>query len=80
MPLSFVQRRAQNLCMVSTAKFGEQIRLWRNVQSLTLHDLARRAEVHYTTVNAIENGRREPAAEQVKRLAAALNMPYDYAR
>ena len=61
--------------MTVTSPFGQQLRHWRNVRSLSQLELALRAEVSTRHLSFMETGRSRPTDEMVLRLAEALSLP-----
>jgi len=53
------------------------LRVWRNHRGLTLHDLEQRCEVTDAAVSQIENRKRQPSVDLLKRLAKALAVDVD---
>jgi transcriptional regulator with XRE-family HTH domain len=53
---------------------GLLLRQWRDRRGLSLHALAKRADVHYVTITRIENGRMSPTVALLEKLAAALDI------
>lgn len=56
----------------SPAQLGAAIRLFREERALTIEDLAAEAEIHWTYLSGIENGRRNPSWVVVTKLSSAL--------
>lgn len=54
--------------------FGRRLRALRQERHLTLEDLAARAGLHWTYVGGIERGERNPALDNINRLARALSV------
>lgn len=65
--------RAERMFVVS---LGQRVRFLRRVRRLTTRDLAARAGMPPSTVNAVELGVRVPSAVVLLRLAAALQVPW----
>ncbi len=62
-------------------RFGRTMREYRRRAGLTQQQLANRAEIDRATVSLIENGREEPRADTVRRLATVLGVnPADFWR
>jgi transcriptional regulator with XRE-family HTH domain len=61
--------------MTATTPFGQQLRHWRSVRSLSQLELALRAEVSVRHLSFMETGRSRPTDEMVLRLAEALSLP-----
>ncbi|MCB2211531.1 helix-turn-helix domain-containing protein [bacterium] len=62
-------------------RFGRTMREYRRRAGLTQQQLADRAEIDRATVSLIENGREEPRADTVRRLATVLGVnPADFWR
>lgn len=61
--------------MSVTTPFGEQLRHWRSVRSLSQLELALRAETSPRHLSFMETGRSRPTDEMVLRLAEALSLP-----
>jgi len=57
--------------------FGTLVRERRNERGMTVTDLAERLGVSKSYASMLENGARPPSAEQVKALAAILDIPAD---
>jgi len=53
------------------------LRVWREHRGLTLHDLALRCEVTDAAISQIENHKRQPSVDLLKRLATALTVEVD---
>ncbi len=53
------------------------LRVWREYRGLTLHDLAQRCEVTDAAISQIENHKRQPSVDLLKRLATALAVEVD---
>jgi len=53
------------------------LRIWREHRGLTLHDLAQRCEVTDAAISQIENHKRQPSVDLLKRLATALAVEVD---
>lgn len=53
-------------------KLGNKIRELRKKKNLTQEELAYNAELDYSYINQIENGKRNPSIEAVERIAKAL--------
>lgn len=61
------------LIMVNINKaLGKNIRALRKKKELTQEELAYKAELDYSYINQIENGKRNPSMEAVERIAKAL--------
>jgi transcriptional regulator with XRE-family HTH domain len=60
--------------MDASRRFGENILRIRQARKLSQESLAELAAVHRTQITLIENGRRQPRAETVVRLAGALEV------
>ncbi len=58
---------------MSPAQFGAAIRLFRQSRALTIEDLAAKADIHWTYLSGIENGRRNPSWVVVTKLSSALD-------
>ena len=58
----------------TSAQLGAAIRRLRSSRDLSIEDLAAAAEIHWTSVSRIENGRQNPGWEAVAKLAAALEV------
>lgn len=61
--------------MTATSPFGQQLRHWRSLRSLSQLELALRAEVSVRHLSFMETGRSRPTDEMVLRLAEALSLP-----
>ena len=55
-------------------KLGETIREIRKQQQITQEELAYRAQLDYSYINQIENGKRNPSMHAVRRIAQALGV------
>ncbi|HEY3491639.1 MAG TPA: helix-turn-helix transcriptional regulator, partial [Solirubrobacterales bacterium] len=70
-----------SLCgLMSTANpphptIGETIRTLRHRAGLSQEDLAEASGIHTTEISRLENGRRNPKWETMKRLAIGLKVP-----
>lgn len=51
---------------------GKNIRSLRKKKELTQEELAYKADLDYSYINQIENGKRNPSMEAVERIAKAL--------
>lgn len=61
--------------MVNVNKqLGSKIRDIRTKRGLTQEELAHRADLGYSYINQIENGRRNPSMDAVSRIAKALGV------
>lgn len=61
------------LIMVNINKaLGKNIRALRKKKELTQEELAYKADLDYSYINQIENGKRNPSMEAVERIAKAL--------
>ncbi len=56
------------------AKIGFAVRRRREALGLTQEDLADRSGLHRTYIGSIERGERNPAVENVSKVAVALGM------
>lgn len=65
--------RAERMFVVS---LGQRVRFLRRIRRLTTRELAARAGMAPSTVNAVELGVRVPSAVVLLRLAAALQVPW----
>lgn len=54
---------------------GSNVRTLREAQGLSQEELAHRASVHVTYLSGVENGKRNPTALVIARLANALEVP-----
>lgn len=54
--------------------FGRRVRALRQAQGWSQEDLAERAGLHWTYVGGIERGERNPALDNINRLARALGV------
>jgi len=60
---------------------GSNIRQLRNARELSLEQLAGDADVHFTYLSGIENGKRNPSLLVIVRIAKALSVaPADLLR
>ena len=57
------------------AELGEAIRRQRKAKQLTQEQLAELADSHWTYISEIENGRRNPGVDVLRRIAQGLDMP-----
>ena len=55
-------------------KLGNNIREVRKQKQLTQEELAYKAQLDYSYINQIENGKRNPSMDAVERIAKALGM------
>ncbi len=61
--------------MVNVNKqLGSRIRTKRTENGLTQEELAHRADLDYSYINQIENGRRNPSLDAISRIARALGV------
>lgn len=61
--------------MVDTNKrLGNKIREIRLKKELTQEELAHKAQLDYSYINQIENGKRNPSIDAVERIAKALGV------
>lgn len=66
----------QHLAMeVGWYELGLAIRERRQALALTQEQLAERANLHWTYISEIENARRNPSVDVLRRLASGLVMP-----
>lgn len=65
--------RAERMFVLS---LGQRVRFLRRVRRLTTRDLALRAGMPPSTVNAVELGVRVPSVVTLLRLSAALQVPW----
>ncbi len=56
-------------------KFGQRVRELRNARGFSQEELAHRAGMHYTYLGGIERGERNPALQNIGRIARALAIP-----
>jgi len=61
--------------MTSQSKTWIELRVIRDKDGESLSGLARRAGVAVGHLSDLENGKRQPTAAVIKKLAAALNVP-----
>jgi DNA-binding XRE family transcriptional regulator len=54
--------------------FGKKVQIERIKNDISQEELAYRAEIHRTTLGAIENGKTPPNIETAAKIAAALNI------
>lgn len=59
----------------TAARFGEQLRAWRQRRRLSQMDLALEAEISTRHLSFLETGRAQPSREMVLRLAGCLETP-----
>lgn len=57
---------------------GEKLRAARQEQSMSLRELAEKAEVSASLLSQIENGKANPSVRSLYSIAAALSLPVDY--
>lgn len=57
---------------------GEKLRAARLDQSMSLRELAEKAEVSASLLSQIENGKANPSVRSLYSIAAALSLPVDY--
>ena len=57
------------------AVVGRKIRQFRRKAGLTIEELADRAQIHPNYLGDIERGRRNPALENLEKIAKGLNQP-----
>lgn len=55
-------------------QLGERIRRLRLEQNLRQEKLAEMAKIDFTTLNKIENGKRNPSLKTVEKIARALRV------
>lgn len=55
-------------------KLGKKMREIRKKKEMTQEELAYKAELDFSYINQIENGKRNPSMEAVKRIAQALGV------
>ena len=55
-------------------KVGKRIRFLRKKYDWTQEELADKVGVDYTTINKIENGKRNPSLKTLERIAKALRV------
>lgn len=55
-------------------QFGENLRKFRKRQGLTQEELAERVKMDFTTINKIENGKRNPSLKSMEKIARALKV------
>jgi transcriptional regulator with XRE-family HTH domain len=61
--------------MVNVNKqLGSRIRDMRKESGFTQEELAHRAELDYSYINQIENGKRNPSMDAINRIAKALGV------
>jgi transcriptional regulator with XRE-family HTH domain len=58
----------------TSAQLGAAIRLLRDSRDMTIEALAAEADIHWTYLSGIENGRRNPSWDVVGGIAAALGV------
>ncbi|CCJ32985.1 helix-turn-helix domain-containing protein [Caloramator australicus] len=54
---------------------GERIRQIRKEKNMSIIDLANLTDLSKSTISEIENGKKKPAFDTLKKLASALNVP-----
>lgn len=57
-----------------TLHAGQRVRHWRELRGIHQADLASAAKMDSARLCRIENGKTKPRAEEVERLAAALDL------
>ena len=55
-------------------KIGEKVKRLRQDRELTQQKLAEKIKMDITTINEIENGRRNPSVKTINKLARALKV------
>jgi transcriptional regulator with XRE-family HTH domain len=63
--------------MTARERFGDNVLRTRQARRLSQESLAEQAAIHRTQITLIENGRRQPGAETVVKLAGALEVPIE---
>ena len=58
------------------SNIGNQIRDERMRQGLSCRGLARKANIDYSYLNQIENGKYEPTIEYIEKIGNALNVTF----
>jgi transcriptional regulator with XRE-family HTH domain len=58
--------------------FATRLRSIRERRDLTQERLSRAAKIHVTQISHFEAGQREPNADNIRRLAQALDVTADY--
>lgn len=53
---------------------GPRVRHWRELRDMTQSDLAKRAKIDNARLCRIENGKTQARADELERLAAALEL------
>jgi len=64
-------KRSENM-----SNIGNQIRDERMRQGLSCRGLARKANIDYSYLNQIENGKYEPTIEHIEKIGNALNVTF----
>lgn len=60
--------------IVTQKKLGEKIKRLRGEKDLTQEDLAAKAKIDFTTLNKIENNKRNPSLKTIEKIAKALEV------
>lgn len=68
------EKRARDQYEFFPERFGENIRRYRQKQGITQKSLAYRAGLNRRSISALENGKHEPSASTILRLAGALDV------
>ena len=58
-------------------RVGEKIRLLRRQRGLSQEKLAEMIKMDFTSVNELENGKRNPSLKTVNKIARALKVPVE---
>lgn len=62
------------MCMNLKRNFGQNVKKYRKLKNLTQEQLAERVGVDSTSICSVENGKYFPTAENISKIAAALNI------
>jgi transcriptional regulator with XRE-family HTH domain len=63
---------------MTTESIGQRIRNWRKIRGITQEQLARQADMPYTTLSKIEsNVIKNPSIETVKKISEGLDITID---
>ena len=57
-----------------TLHAGQRVKHWRELRGVSQFDLANRAKMDNARLCRIENGKTKPKAEEIERLAKALEL------
>ncbi|MEW6362138.1 MAG: helix-turn-helix domain-containing protein [Pyrinomonadaceae bacterium] len=62
---------------INTKELGEKLKRRREDLSLSLRDIADATQISASTLSRIENGTGKPSAENIAKLTAWLNIPFE---